>query len=82
MPPSKAESGHSTEKKAALDKRTYFKQADFPQSTLQQAQKLASALVDNFAGKEVHHRTLLSRSAQVQLAALGVTWRVVRSPTV
>jgi predicted nucleotide-binding protein with TIR-like domain len=48
----KLESRHPTRKKAALDKRTYFKQADFPQSTLQQAQKLASALVDNFAGKE------------------------------
>lgn len=32
------------------DKRVYFKQADFPQTTLQQAQKIASALVDNFAG--------------------------------
>ncbi len=31
------------------DKRTYFKQADFPQTTLQQAQKIASAIVDNFA---------------------------------
>jgi predicted nucleotide-binding protein len=31
-------------------KRTYFKQADFPQTTLQQAQKIASAIVDNFAG--------------------------------
>jgi hypothetical protein len=48
----KPESQRSTGKKVALDKRTYFKQADFPQSTLQQAQKLASALVDNFAGKE------------------------------
>ncbi len=41
-------------KKAAApkieDKRVYFKQTDFPQTTLQQAQKLASALVDNFAG--------------------------------
>lgn len=36
----------------APDKRGYFKQADFPQTTLQQAQKIASALVDNFAGKE------------------------------
>lgn len=34
----------------AEEKRVYFKQADFPQSTLQQAQKIASALVDNFAG--------------------------------
>src|SRR5713226_4307784 len=38
--------------KATGEKRAYFKQADFPQSTLQQAQKIASALVDNFAGKE------------------------------
>ena len=32
------------------DKRVYFKQSDFPQATLQQAQRIASALVDNFAG--------------------------------
>jgi len=30
------------------DKRVYFKQADFPQTTLQQAQRIASAIVDNF----------------------------------
>ena len=30
--------------------RAYFKQADFPQLPLQQAQKIASAIVDNFAG--------------------------------
>jgi predicted nucleotide-binding protein len=35
---------------ASREKRTYFKQADFPQTTLQQAQKIASAIVDNFAG--------------------------------
>ena len=51
-PQTKLETPHATGKKAAQDKRTYFKQADFPQSTLQQAQKIASALVDNFAGKE------------------------------
>jgi hypothetical protein len=51
-PKTKLDSGHATRKRAAQDKRTYFKQADFPQSTLQQAQKIASALVDNFAGKE------------------------------
>jgi len=34
------------------DKRVYFSQTDFPQTTLQQAQKVASALVDNFAGKD------------------------------
>lgn len=33
-------------------KRVYFKQADFPQVNLQDAQRIASALVDNFAGKE------------------------------
>src|SRR5687767_6611387 len=32
------------------EKRIYFKQADFPQISLQQAQKIASSLVDNFAG--------------------------------
>jgi hypothetical protein len=34
------------------DKRAYFKQSDFPQSTLQKAQVIASALIDNFAGKQ------------------------------
>jgi predicted nucleotide-binding protein len=33
------------------EKRVYFKQTDFPQETLQQAQKIASAILDNFAGK-------------------------------
>ena len=31
------------------EKRVYFKQADFPQSPLQQAQRIAAALVENFA---------------------------------
>jgi predicted nucleotide-binding protein len=38
--------------KPAAEKRAYFKQADFPQTTLQQAQKIASALVDNYAAKD------------------------------
>lgn len=38
-------------KTATSAKRTYFKQADFPQTNLQEAQRIASALVDNFAGK-------------------------------
>lgn len=42
----------STTKAAAADKRIYFSQGDFPQTTLQQAQKIASALYDNFAGKD------------------------------
>src|SRR5271157_106679 len=37
---------------AKATKRVYFKQTDFPQTDLQQAQKIASALVDNFAGTD------------------------------
>ena len=48
----KKASGGSTAKAAAADKRVYFSQADFPQTTLQQAQKIAAALVDNFAAKD------------------------------
>jgi predicted nucleotide-binding protein len=33
------------------EKRSYFRQSDFPQATLQQAQKIASSIVDNFASK-------------------------------
>lgn len=40
-----------TARAASTEKRTYFKQADFPQTSLQQAQKIASALIDNFAGR-------------------------------
>jgi hypothetical protein len=42
----------STPKGAVSLKRTYFKQADFPQTTVQQAQKIASTLMDNFAGSD------------------------------
>jgi predicted nucleotide-binding protein len=48
MPKQKAKSVKKGE--PASGKRTYFKQADFPQTTLQQAQKIASMIVDNFAG--------------------------------
>lgn len=40
-----------TPKAPETDKRVYFSQADFPQETVQQAQKIASAIEDNFAGK-------------------------------
>lgn len=40
------------QKRDADEKRVYFKQSDFPLSSLQQAQKIASSLVDNFAGKD------------------------------
>src|ERR1700722_7814777 len=39
-----------TSKKSNSGKRTYYKQSDFPLTSLQQAQKIASAIVDNFAG--------------------------------
>ncbi len=50
MGPRKAKSNNAS--KTTTSKRAYFKQADFPQSTLQQTQKIASALVDNFGEKE------------------------------
>ena len=37
-------------KKSNPVKRPYYKQSDFPLASLQQAQKIASAIVDNFAG--------------------------------
>lgn len=40
----------SARKKLSGGKRTYYKQSDFPLTSLQQAQKIASAIVDNFAG--------------------------------
>ena len=36
----------------AAEKRIYFKQSDFPMLSLQQAQRIASALVDDFGGRE------------------------------
>jgi hypothetical protein len=33
-------------------KRVYFKQADFPHNNLQQAQRIAAAIMDNFAGSD------------------------------
>jgi predicted nucleotide-binding protein len=36
---------------APTPSRNYFKQSDFPQASLQNAQKLATAIVDNFAGE-------------------------------
>ncbi|HEV3111259.1 MAG TPA: hypothetical protein VGY99_12265 [Candidatus Binataceae bacterium] len=46
----RSKSGDKSE--GTSEERAYFKQADFPQSTLQQAQKVPSALIDNFAGRE------------------------------
>ena len=36
----------------APEKRVYFKQVDFPLISLQQAQRIASTLMDNFGGRE------------------------------
>ena len=44
--------GDKTTKSGISDKRGYFRQEDFPQNAFQQAQKIASTLVDNFAGKQ------------------------------
>src|SRR5438132_611574 len=38
--------------KTNASKRVYFKQADFPLISLQQAQRIAASLVDNFGGRE------------------------------
>jgi predicted nucleotide-binding protein len=40
----------ATKRVKGSEKRIYFKQTDFPAATLQQAQKIASAIVDNFGG--------------------------------
>lgn len=42
--------GRTGAKTAPPAKRAYYKQSDFPLTSLQQAQKIASAIVDNFAG--------------------------------
>ena len=42
----------SKTKGKSAEKRVYFKQADFPMLSLQQAQRIASGLVDNFGGRE------------------------------
>lgn len=46
-PAKKAGAVTTSPKKA---ERIYFKQSEFPMTTLQHAQKIAAALVDNFAG--------------------------------
>lgn len=41
-----------TNQSVAEKKRAYFKQADFPQTDLQQAQRIAAAIVDSYGGTE------------------------------
>lgn len=47
----KKSAGRKSPETAAV-KRAYFKQADFPVFTLQESQRIAAALVDNFGGRE------------------------------
>jgi len=55
--------------RAAADKRVYFSQGDFPQTTLQQAQKIASALVAVRRALEAHNRKTLESEYGRFLAA-------------
>jgi predicted nucleotide-binding protein len=48
--PSPAKKAASKAAASNKPERVYFKQSEFPLTTLQHAQKIASALVDNFAG--------------------------------
>jgi len=73
------QSDRPVSKKDDAEKGVYFKQADFPQSSLQQAQKIASALVDNFAGK--------SGSPPDVALAIGITptssgWRTLTGSSI
>jgi len=72
-------SGSGKKKAVARDKRTYFKQADFPQSTLQQAQKIASALVDNFAGKDGSPPDI---ALAIEISPTSSAWPIVAGSSV
>jgi len=48
--PKMPKSGKQPAPTESSEKRAYFKQADFPQTTLQQAQRIASEIDNNFAG--------------------------------
>jgi hypothetical protein len=61
------------------DKQIHVKQSDFPQTTLQDAQRIAATLMDNFAGKEA--------SPPDVALALGVSpsssgWRVLAGSSI
>lgn len=50
--PTAGKTARPSQKDDGDEKRVYFKQSDFPLTSLQQAQKIASSLVDNFASKD------------------------------
>lgn len=58
-------------REASDGERAYFKQADFPKSSLQQAQQVASALVDNYAGKEASPPDL---ALAIGISPTGTVW--------
>lgn len=63
-------------------KRVYFVQSDFPQTTLQQAQQIASALVDNFAGDSASPPDV---ALALDISPSSSSWRSLagaQSPTV
>ena len=61
--------------------RIYFKQSDFPLVSLQQAQKIASAIMDNFAGDGGSPPDIALLSALVPPAAPGKHLQEPRSLT-
>lgn len=48
--PAKKAAAKKVQEAAQPAGRSYFKQSDFPQASLQQAQKIAATIMDNFAG--------------------------------
>lgn len=56
------------------EKRTYFSQTDFAHTSLQQAQKIASALIDNFAGKSGSPPDV---ALAIGLSPSSSTWRTL-----
>lgn len=73
MPRAKA-AGPPAAAESAKTKRVYFKQADFPQMDLQQAQKVASALVNNFAGTDAPPPDI---ALAMGISPTSSTWQVI-----
>jgi predicted nucleotide-binding protein len=63
----------------ALQRRAYFKQADFPQTTLQEAQKVASALVDKFAGREASPPDI---ALAISISPTSGTWQLLTGSSI
>lgn len=61
------------------DKRSYFSQSEFPQTTLQQAQKIASALVDNFASQEGSPPDV---ALAIEISPTSSSWRTLTGSSI